>query len=184
MDIDRTYCLLLCWLKQRLWFLDAYQVIKTFPLFFKQWSFRPYKYLQLSSSSVHVCESKGKRLKSMLHAAVTVTLRNYSTVTRSMHAAPVPANFNCYPGKNKKGQVCVCSYVCMSAAAFSHLRLYRTWPSGKTRSIMFSVVVSWMKDLLEWTKNTSGTQIFFTRRPSKVMLLLVELGNTNLSSFQ
>lgn len=29
---------------------------------------------QLSNSKVHVCESSGKRLKSMLQAAVTVTL--------------------------------------------------------------------------------------------------------------
>lgn len=34
------------------------------------------EYVQLSNSSVHVCESRGKRLKSMLHAAVTVTLGN------------------------------------------------------------------------------------------------------------
>ena len=33
-----------------------------------------FKNLQLSSSRVHVCESRGKRLKSILQAAVTVTL--------------------------------------------------------------------------------------------------------------
>lgn len=50
---------------------------------------RAYEYLQLSSSSVHVCESKGKRLKSMLHAAVTVTLGNEKQrVSGSMYAAP------------------------------------------------------------------------------------------------
>lgn len=62
--------------------------------------------------------------------------------------------------------------------------LYSTCPSGNTRSMMFSVVVSWVNDLLEWTKKTSGTQIFFTSRPSKVMLLLLVLGKDSLSSFQ
>lgn len=41
---------------------------------------------QLSSSSVQVWESKGKRLKSMLQAAVTVTLSN-ETITVSQTAA-------------------------------------------------------------------------------------------------
>ncbi|TNN55314.1 hypothetical protein EYF80_034446 [Liparis tanakae] len=38
-----------------------------------------------------------------------------------------------------------------------------------------SVVVSWIKERLEWTKNISGTQIFFTRRLSK--LVTPRLGN-------
>lgn len=66
----------------------------------------------------------------------------------------------------------------------NYLRLYRTLPSGYTRSITLSVVVSCVKDLLEWTKNMSGTQIFFTSRPSKVMLWLLLLLKDRRSSFQ
>lgn len=77
-----------------------------------------------------------------------------------------------------------CSHGFSQGRVFPHLRLKRTLPSGYTRSMMFSTVVSWMKDLLECTKNTSGTQIFFISRPSKVILLFLLLRNESLSSFQ
>lgn len=42
------------------------------------------QYVQLSISKEHVCVSRGKRLRSMLHMAVTVTLEHIHTCAVSL----------------------------------------------------------------------------------------------------
>lgn len=128
-------------------------------------------------------ESHGLRILTTLQLQCTCLW-----VQRETTKIHVASCSNCYSVELKQNiNLSNSRQVALSCKAFVsclHLRLYRTWPSGKTLNMMLSVVVSWMKDLLEWTKNTSGTHIFFTRRPSKVMLLFVALGNASLSSFQ
>lgn len=85
---------------------------------------------------------------------------------------------SCFSGSTTVAVYCLIKEDC------SYRRLKSTLPSGYTRSMTFSTVVSWMKDLLECTKNTSGTQIFFISLPSKVILLFLVLRNESLSSFQ